>query len=176
MIRQDYKAAWNEHSAKCICSTPELIENYDKAIADTTQTWVCHHRLETHTSDGILREIEISDEELKSLGVYYNRPPEELIFMTRSEHRKLHKSGSFKKGHSVDKQKISETTKKAMENVDMKSIMRFWSENNKYKVQEQRKKNLQDKGKELLRKKPLWKIYVGSFDSTSHRWNRLFRL
>lgn len=140
MIRQDYKAAWNEHSAKCICSTPELIENYDKAIADTTQTWVCHHRLETHTSDGILREIEISDEELKSLGVYYNRPPEELIFMTRSEHRKLHKSGSFKKGHSVDKQKISETTKKAMENVDMKSIMRFWSENNKYKVQEQRKK------------------------------------
>ena len=21
-----------------------LIENYDKAIADTTQTWVCHHR------------------------------------------------------------------------------------------------------------------------------------
>ena len=22
------------------------IENYDKAIADTTQMWICHHRLE----------------------------------------------------------------------------------------------------------------------------------
>lgn len=24
------------------------IENYDKAMADSAQTWDCHHRLETH--------------------------------------------------------------------------------------------------------------------------------
>ena len=26
------------------CDDPSLIENYDKAINDTTQTWDCHHR------------------------------------------------------------------------------------------------------------------------------------
>ena len=29
---------------KCLCRTPELIENYDKAIADDNQIWECHHR------------------------------------------------------------------------------------------------------------------------------------
>lgn len=38
--------------SNCLCTTPNLIENYDKAIADKTQTWICHHRLETYTSDG----------------------------------------------------------------------------------------------------------------------------
>ena len=28
------------------------IENYEKAVKDETQTYACHHRLETHTSDG----------------------------------------------------------------------------------------------------------------------------
>ena len=27
-----------EPNCKCFCRNPELIENYDKAIADTTQT------------------------------------------------------------------------------------------------------------------------------------------
>ena len=31
-----------------LCITPELIENYDLAIADTNNMWICHHRLETH--------------------------------------------------------------------------------------------------------------------------------
>ena len=63
-----------------------LIENYDKAIADTTQTWVCHHR----------REIEPDRKtivELIALGLYWNRPPEELIFLTNSDHWKLHTQG-----------------------------------------------------------------------------------
>ena len=46
------KAAFNKSSIKCICKTPELIEGYNNAISDDSQTYICHHRLETYTSDG----------------------------------------------------------------------------------------------------------------------------
>lgn len=78
--------------AATFCTKPELIENYEKAINDTTQTWVCHHRLETHNSDGILRQVALSQKELDALGMLYDRPPEEFIFLTQAEHRILHNS------------------------------------------------------------------------------------
>ena len=78
---------------KCFCRNPELIENYEKAIADTTQTWECHHRLETHNSDGERRLVDITQKELIELGMYYDRPPKELIFLTASEHSQLHNKG-----------------------------------------------------------------------------------
>ena len=59
------------------------IENYDKAIADKSQVWHCHHRRETIYSRSGLIEI----------GEYYNRPACELIFLTKSEHIRLHKIG-----------------------------------------------------------------------------------
>ena len=71
-----------------------LIENYDKAIADQTQTWICHHRRETiYTSD-----------ELIEIGEYYHRPVSELIMLTRSEHAAIHK---FCKSNTVNKRKNS---------------------------------------------------------------------
>lgn len=30
----------------CYCMTPELIENYNLAIADKEKVWICHHRKE----------------------------------------------------------------------------------------------------------------------------------
>ena len=74
----------------CLCRTPELIENYERAIFDTTQTWQCHHRLETHNSDGERRLVELSSAELIALNMYYDRPPEELVFISKSEHIRLH--------------------------------------------------------------------------------------
>ena len=65
------------------------IENYDKAINDKTQIWDCHHRLEM-TLDG---EFAHSKEELKRLGMYYNRPYFELIFLPHSEHTRIHNKG-----------------------------------------------------------------------------------
>ena len=112
----------NESQAKKFCKDEiSKIENYDKAINDTTQTWEIHHRLEL-TLDG---EFAHSREELKRLGMYYNRPYFELIFFTKSEHRRLHKRGNnnpfygkhlkgknsphYGKHHSEDaRQKISE--------------------------------------------------------------------
>ena len=74
---------------KRYCKEPEKIENYEAAAADNFKGWECHHRLETHNSDGIRRDVDISHKELKALGMYYNRPPEELIFLTIKEHHAL---------------------------------------------------------------------------------------
>lgn len=61
-----------------------LIENYEQAVADTNQFWDCHHKLE------IQKDKVLSRQELKDLGLYYNRPANELIFLKMSDHRKLH--------------------------------------------------------------------------------------
>lgn len=77
-----------EYNAKKFCSEDiSLIENYDKAIADTTKTWDCHHRLEL---DG---EAERSMSEMKRVGLYFNRPASELIFLTHKDHMSLHLKG-----------------------------------------------------------------------------------
>lgn len=70
---------------KYCCEDISNIENYDKAIADTTKVWECHHKFETMCP---LRPMSV--EKLKEQGLYYNRPASELIFLTKSEHRKLH--------------------------------------------------------------------------------------
>lgn len=71
----------NKH-VKLFCKDFTQIENYNLAISDTTQIWNCHHRKEIDEQKSI--------KQLKQEGLYYNRPPEELIFLTKSEHRKLH--------------------------------------------------------------------------------------
>lgn len=78
-----------------------LIENYDKAVADTEQTWQCHHRVETIMNCG--------SKELISVGAYYDRPAHELIFLTKGEHRILHNKG---KQHSTDTKKKMSVAKK----------------------------------------------------------------
>ncbi len=80
----------NEIQAHKFCRDDiSKIENYDKAIADTTQTWVIHHRLEL-TLDG---EFALTPEQLKMHDMYYNRPYYELIFLTRTEHNIIHNRG-----------------------------------------------------------------------------------
>lgn len=78
---------------KYCCEDISRIENYELAKKDDFKSWVCHHRLETHTSEGERRLVDISKEELKALGMYYRRPPEELIYLTKSGHQKLHRTG-----------------------------------------------------------------------------------
>ena len=80
-----------KHSFERYCKDYENIENYEKALADNFKGWHCHHRLETHTSDGIRRPVDIPQAELMALGMYYHRPPEELIFLTIKEHNAYQK-------------------------------------------------------------------------------------
>ena len=101
---------------KHYCKDYENIENYQKAKADDFKNWEVHHRLETHNSDGERRLVDISKKELKALGMYYNRPAEELIFLTAKEHKSLHNKGesnpNFGKHHSEEsRKKMSESHK-----------------------------------------------------------------
>lgn len=63
----------------CYCRRPELIENYAEAMADTTQIWECHHRLESCFTQKFLKEMNL----------YYDVEPEALIFLTQAEHSKI---------------------------------------------------------------------------------------
>ena len=94
-----------KYSFEKYCKNYENIENYEKAAADNFVGWECHHRLETHTSDGERRPVDITQAELLALGMYYHRPAEELIFLTTREHN------AFNKG----KPKSDETRKRMSE-------------------------------------------------------------
>ena len=117
----------NEFCAKSYCSDDiSLIENYDKAIADTTQTWDCHHKGE------ILPCGRFSPNDLKKFGLYYNRPASELIFLSHSEHSRLHtkcvpKSEAHKKAIGEAKKGIplSEAHKKAVSEANSKKVLQF---------------------------------------------------
>lgn len=74
-------------NAKSFCKDDiSKIENYELAISDKNENWVCHHRLEL-TLDG---EFAHTREELIRMDMYYNRPYFELIWLPKSEHSKLH--------------------------------------------------------------------------------------
>lgn len=99
---------------KRYCKDYTKIENYEKAVADTSQRWVVHHRLETHFSDGTPRPTNafLSYKELLALEVYFNRPAEELIFLTDTEHKKLHGKDQQRAFFRSKKgRKLSEETK-----------------------------------------------------------------
>lgn len=86
---------------KRYCDDIENITNYENAAADNFKGWQLHHILETHNSDGERRLVDITASELVKLGMYYNRPSNELIFLTTSEHRQLHMKGKI--GYWKDK-------------------------------------------------------------------------
>lgn len=73
----------NEYSAKRYCKEDlSKIENYDKAIADTSHIWDLHHRTEIWWN--------CSAQDLIDNECYYNRKACELIFLTHAEHTRLH--------------------------------------------------------------------------------------
>lgn len=77
------------------------IENYDKAMADTTQTWDIHHRTEIWWN--------CSAKELIKNECYYHRKACELIFLTKGDHTRLHHKGKPKS--SEHRQKLSAALK-----------------------------------------------------------------
>lgn len=105
-----------------------LIENYDKAIADTTKTWECHHRLE------IQEGKTYSMKELKALRLYYMRPACELIFLTKADHSRLHAKNRSFGVKNKGKKHTEETKLKCKTNLGKKL-----SEETKRKISEARK-------------------------------------
>lgn len=93
---------------KYCCEDISLVENYDICIS-SDEIYDCHHRLETHNSDGERRTVDLSVRELKALNMYFNRPASELIFLKHGEHSKLHNKG--KHASEETKKKLSESHK-----------------------------------------------------------------
>ena len=137
----------NERMAKRYCKDFTKIENYEKAIADTTQTWQCHHRLELEITGGV---CDVTAKDLTDWGLYYDRPAEELIFLTHSEHRILHTKGkpSITKGQH----RSAETRRRISEAQKGKKRPQF-SEEWKRKISESMKgKKQQPRSEETKRK------------------------
>ena len=129
---------------KQYCKDYQNIENYEKALADNFVGWECHHRLETHTPEGERRGEDISHKELIALGLYYNRPPEELIFLTESEH------GAYQKG----KLKSEETRKKMSSSWDYD---KHFTEETKNKMRESHKgKHHSEEARRKMKGKNIW--------------------
>ena len=111
---------------KSYCENIEQVENYELALNDDFKEWDCHHRLETHNYDGERRLVDISCKELKALGMYYDRPPEELIFMRRRDHLTLHNANVTRR-QRISKSKIGihrseETKRKVSETRKLRGI------------------------------------------------------
>lgn len=114
--------------AKRYCKEYRLIENYDQAMADESQTWCCHHR----------REIDwnMTPKELIAIGRYYNVHYSELIFLTPAEHNRLHhtgKEGGFKGKHHTEEHKAKMSTVMKGENNPMCGFHRFGENAPNYK-------------------------------------------
>ena len=72
-----------DHARRCCNESPELIENYEQAMADSTTVWHIHHR----------RETIFSRRDLMDIGEYWHRPADELIFLKPIDHHRLHNVG-----------------------------------------------------------------------------------
>lgn len=123
----------NESKVKKFCKDYTKIENYKLAIADTTQTWHCHH---------ILGEI-LTRQQLKDHDFYYDVPPCMLKFVTEAEHRRLHnKSKKGKKLSEEHRRKISESMKGKKRKPFTEETRRKMSESHKgkHRSEETRKK------------------------------------
>ncbi len=152
---------------KLYCIEYTEIENYNKAFSDETQIWDCHHKKEIEEGK--------NQEQLKKEGLYYNRPPEELIFLTSNEHHKLHSlnmSEEWKRKNSEahkgkkrkpfteeSKMKMSEAAKRrSTEEYKTKMSLakrgkkrKPFTEEHRKHISEARKKYYQDKQRGLIK-------------------------
>ena len=118
-------------TTKKFCKDYTKIENYDKAVNDTTQTWICHH---------ILGEI-LTPEQLIEHNFYYDVPLCMLKFVTKSEHESIHKRGDknpfYGKKHSIESRARMSTSHKGITH----------TEEHRRKISEAMKSNTNMKGK-----------------------------
>lgn len=80
---------------KRYCDEFHLIENYEEAVSDKEQVWDIHHRKETDEN--------FTRKDLIKMGLYYHRPPCELIFIPHSEHIRMHHKGKKRPSEVVKK-------------------------------------------------------------------------
>ena len=96
----------NIKSLEAYCKDYTQIEHYEEAVKSPLK-YDLHHRREISESK--------SASDLIAENLYYNRPPEELIFLENGEHTRLHNKGKqYALGHHCSeetRQKMSEAMK-----------------------------------------------------------------
>jgi len=109
------------------------IENYELAKNDPTPNkWCIHHRDECKVLPSGMIALR-SSQDLIENDRYFNCPANELIFLTNSDHWKLH----HKMG-SIDYNKVSVNTKEAMKNVPYEKLA-YWKGKKQSFEQKQKK-------------------------------------
>lgn len=79
----------NFRMARRYCKDPiEKIPGYENAL-NSDELYVCHHVLELNLDGERVHTVD----ELIRMGMYYNRPYFELVFLSNSEHSSLHNKG-----------------------------------------------------------------------------------
>ena len=111
----------NNAHAFC-CEDISKIENYEQAITDQTQSWVCHHKAE------VLPCGNFTVDTLIKFKLYWHRPANELIFMKRNEHAHLHRKNlPIETKHNISnamrRRKLSNKTKQKIR----KSLKQYFS-------------------------------------------------
>lgn len=138
----------NENKARKYCKEDlSKIKNYDKAIADTTQVWHCHHMTETWWN--CTRKDLIENE------CYYKRKACELIFLTPLEHNRLHR-----KGHALS----DETRRKLSESLKGKTRAQFSDETRKKMSEAKKGRTFSEETRKKMsevRKGKTWKVIDG---------------
>lgn len=90
--RKEYYKEYNRNKyqmfAYVLPEEKEMIENYYEAQKDDFNGWEIHHRMELRSTGAV---VDSSKQELINWGLYYNRPANELIFLKKEEHIKLHR-------------------------------------------------------------------------------------
>ena len=117
LVKRTRSNKWrpNPGIPKCVPGRECEIENYDLAKADNFKGWQIHHRLEEKLAEAFTE----TDIALVKMGMYFYRPPEELIYLTIVEHQRLHRSfNNYMKGrfgelnHFYGKKHTDETKNK----------------------------------------------------------------
>ena len=126
----------SEIYAKAYCKDFNKIENYAEAIS-SNKFYECHHKMEN---------LGFTKSQLIQMDMYYDVSPEYLIFLQRSDHKRLHMLGNniSPKSHSEEwKRRVSEKLKGNKSRTGMKN-----SEESKRKVSEKLKgRTCPNKGK-----------------------------
>ena len=104
---------------KYCCEDISKIENYELAKRDNFRGWVIHHRLELVETGAV---VDSTKQDLRDRGLYYNRPASELIYLTKSEHQKLHRTG--KPGPNRGKHFSEEHKRKILESKKGKKYLK----------------------------------------------------
>lgn len=115
----------NVYKAKKYCKEDiSKIENYDKAINDPTQTWICHHRTAIWWN--------CTAKDLIENECYYGRKACELIFLTPDEHKSVHNAGE--NNPMYGRTRSDETKRKIAESMKGKLKGRTLSDETKRKM------------------------------------------